>query len=160
MCPPSDSANPAMGSGSVDELNSVVGMLVVELRELPEYAVQLEALARLQQELFDLGAYLATLGATTLPELVWLDDTVAQLNARLPPLTEFVIPNGTKASVQCHVARTVCRRAERDCWAVSDAEQVARYLNRLSDLLFVLARLLNRAEREDESQWRGVPDRD
>lgn len=143
--------------GSVDELNSVVGMLVVEIRELPEHAPQLTALARLQQELFDLGAYLATLGATALPEVAWLDDAVEQLNAQLPPLTEFVIPNGTKASVQCHVARTVCRRAERDCWAVADTEQVARYLNRLSDLLFVLARLLNRADNEDETQWRGVP---
>ena len=142
--------------GSVDELNSVVGLLVVEVRELPEHAAELEALARLQQELFDLGAYLATLGVTALPDVSWLDESVAELNAKLPPLTEFVIPNGTRASVQCHVARTVCRRAERDCWDVADADQVARYLNRLSDLLFVLARLLNRAESEAEPQWRGL----
>lgn len=142
--------------GSVDELNSVVGMLVVELRALPEHAAHLEPLARLQQELFDLGAYLATVGATKLPELGWLDDAVAEYNDQLPPLTEFVIPNGTRPSVQCHVARTVCRRAERDCWQVADADDVARYLNRLSDLLFVMARLLNNADSESEAQWRGI----
>ena len=140
----------------MDELNSVVGMLVVELREVPELAAHLEPLARLQQELFDLGAYLATVGVTRLPELDWLDDAVAEYNELLPPLTEFVIPNGTRPSVQCHIARTVCRRAERDCWQVSDADDVARYLNRLSDLLFVMARLFNNADSQNEAQWRGT----
>ena len=142
--------------GSVDELNSFVGLLVVELRGHPQQTGLLEYLNRLQQELFDLGAYLATLGATSLPDGAWLDDAVSALNAELPPLTEFVIPNGTRDSVLAHVSRTVCRRAERHCWEVDKADDVARYLNRLSDLLFVMARTLNRSDSGDESQWRGL----
>jgi cob(I)alamin adenosyltransferase len=113
--------------GTVDELNSFIGLLVVGLRGADQHPELLELLARLQQELFDLGAYLATVGATPIPEIDWLDDAVENLNAQLPPLTEFVIP-----------------------------EAVARYLNRLSDLLFVMARLLNRSDNDDESQWRGL----
>jgi len=142
--------------GAVDELNSFVGLLVVELRGEDRHSDILDALNRLQQELFDLGAYLATLGVTTLPDGSWLDEAVAGFNAVLPPLTEFVIPNGSKASVLCHVCRTVCRRAERECWQVDSTADVGRYLNRLSDLLFVMARTLNRNSSSDEQQWRGL----
>ena len=142
--------------GTVDELNSFIGLLVVELRGGNEHPALLELLTRLQQELFDLGAHLATVGATPIPEIAWLDDAVRDFNAQLPPLTEFVIPNGSRSSVQCHVCRTVCRRAERECWDVDGCDAVARYLNRLSDLLFVMARLLNRSDSDDESQWRGL----
>jgi cob(I)alamin adenosyltransferase len=142
--------------GAVDELNSFVGLLVIELREQNQHPELLELLGKLQQELFDLGAYLATVGATPIPDIDWLDDAVENFNAQLPPLTEFVIPNGSAGSVQSHVRRTVCRRAERNCWEVDGCEAVARYLNRLSDLLFVMSRLLNRSDDGDESQWRGI----
>ena len=123
--------------GAVDELNSFVGLLVTEL---PEEHPLLAVTGRLQQELFDLGAYLATVGATELPELSWLEQAVTEMNAELPPLTEFVIPGGSSAAALAHVCRTVCRRAERHCWEVEDASDVARYLNRLSDLFFVMSR--------------------
>jgi cob(I)alamin adenosyltransferase len=142
--------------GAVDELNSFVGMLVVGLRKSEDHADFLSQLAVLQQELFDLGAHLATVGATPVPEPDWLDEAVQTINAELPPLTEFVIPNGGEASVLCHVCRTVCRRAERHCWEVVECEDAARYLNRLSDLLFVMSRALNQTAPGEESQWRGL----
>lgn len=137
--------------GAVDELASFVGLLVTEL---PTDHPLRETTDRLQQELFDLGAHLATVAATPLPDIAWLEETVANLNAELPPLTEFVIPGGTRPAALAHVCRTVCRRAERHCWEVDDATGVARYLNRLSDLLFVMARGLNR-DTGEEPQWRG-----
>jgi len=143
--------------GSVDELNSFVGLLAAELTGSGAEPHG-ETLARLQQELFDLGAHLATRGATPLPDAAWLDDAVARINAELPPLNEFVLPNGPRDSVLAHVCRTVCRRAERDAWEVPDATAVARYLNRLSDLLFVMARALKRADGLGEAEWRGVPE--
>ena len=109
----------------------------------------------MQQELFDLGAHLATVGATPVPDLIWLEEAIAELNAELPPLTEFVIPGGTPGAAYTHICRTVCRRAERHCWAVDDVDAAARYLNRLSDLLFVMARGLNEGV---EPQWRGLAD--
>lgn len=144
--------------GAVDELNSFIGLLVVDLRGSDTYGELITRLDRLQQELFDLGAHLATAGATSMPDGSWLDDAVAALNATLPPLTEFVIPNGTRESVLCHVARTVCRRAERHCWEIERAAETGRYLNRLSDLLFVMARTLNHGGDAEEAQWRGLPD--
>lgn len=138
--------------GAVDELNSFVGLLKVELAATPSNAPFTELCTKLQQELFDLGANLATVGATPVPAIDWLDDAIADLNSQLPPLTEFVIPGGTRSASLTHVCRTVCRRAERHCWAVPDAGTVARYLNRLSDLLFIMARLLNAGE---EPEWRG-----
>jgi len=144
--------------GAVDELNSFVGLLVIELRERDADGELIAQLDRLQQELFDLGAHLATAGATRMPDGNWLDEAVAAINATLPPLTEFVIPNGTRESVLCHVARTVCRRAERHCWEIDSAADTGRYLNRLSDLLFVMARTLNRGGPAEEAQWRGLPE--
>lgn len=144
--------------GSVDELNSFVGLLVAELDPAGSGAAHLETLGRLQQELFDLGAHLATKGATPVPDAAWLDDAVAEINAELPPLTEFVLPTGPRSSVLCHVCRTVCRRAERHAWEVPDAAAASRYLNRLSDLLFVMGRALKRADGDAEAQWRGLSD--
>lgn len=136
--------------GSVDELNSFVGLLVGKLEKEHPFGPALE---RLQQELFDLGAHLATLGATPVPALDWLEQSIAELNDTLPPLTEFVIPGGTEGASLTHVCRTVCRRAERHAWAAADVSDAARYLNRLSDLLFVMARVLNAGV---ERQWRGL----
>jgi len=136
--------------GAIDELNSFVGLLVNRLGSDHGFATVLE---RLQQELFDLGAHLATLGATPVPALDWLEESVTELNASLPPLKEFVIPGGTEGASLSHVCRTVCRRAERHAWAVAEAPDAARYLNRLSDLFFVMARVLNAGV---EPQWRGL----
>jgi len=136
--------------GSVDELNSFVGLLANRLGAEHAFA---EVLERLQQELFDLGAHLATVGVTPVPALDWVEQSVTTLNDTLPPLTEFVIPGGTEGAALGHVCRTVCRRAERHAWAVGDVTDVARYLNRLSDLFFVMARVLNAGV---EPEWRGL----
>lgn len=140
--------------GSVDELNSHLGLLLAE--ELPA-AVRTELL-RIQHELFDLGGALATPGAPFAQDkLTGLDAAIAQFNDSLPPLKEFILPGGTRAAAQCHVARSVARRAERDYFRLSQNETAPReglqYLNRLSDLLFVLARVLNRAAGQTETLW-------
>jgi len=137
--------------GTVDELNSFVGLLLTEIDKTAPLAAPC---ARIQQELFDIGAYLATLGATPCPEPSWIEAEVARLNAQLPPLTEFVIPGGTRAAALAHVCRATCRRAERDLWELGDeAAEASRYANRLSDLLFIMARTFNAG---DEPQWRGT----
>ncbi len=140
--------------GDVDELNSHLGVLVTQLAVEDPLR---EPCARLQQELFDLGAYLATLGMVPCPDPVWLEQLIAELNAELPALKEFVIPGGTAAAAAAHVVRAVCRRAERSLWALDNVEgenaaDAARYANRLSDLFFVMARTFNHGS---ESQWRG-----
>ena len=135
--------------GAVDELNSFVGWL----RSKPDASPFDHVLGRLQQELFDLGAYLATVGMVPAPEPDWIEEEVGRLNDALPPLTEFVIPGGSEACALTHVCRTVCRRAERHAWGTEDVDDAARYLNRLSDLFFVMARTLGQ---DGESEWRGI----
>jgi len=137
--------------GTVDELNSFLGVLICEL---PADSAFVEPCQQIQQDLFDLGAYLATVGKTPPPALDALEHQVAVLNDALPPLTEFVLPGGTRGAAAAHVCRTVCRRAERTLWALDQpAEPCAQYLNRLSDFFFVLARTLNTGQ--TEAQWRG-----
>jgi len=137
--------------GTVDELNSFLGVLVTEL---PPDSAFIGICRQIQQELFDLGAFLATVGRTAAPAMDTLEQQVAELNDALPPLTEFVLPGGTRAAAAAHVCRTVCRRAERTLWALDEtALPCAQYLNRLSDFFFVLARSLNAGE--TELQWRG-----
>jgi cob(I)alamin adenosyltransferase len=143
--------------GSVDELNSHLGVLLAE----PLDADSQELLIAVQNDLFDLGGELA------LPErpvvdatrLARLDAAIAHLNADLPPLREFILPGGDRAAALAHVCRATCRRAERDLWALDAIEPLnqdaPRYLNRLSDLLFVLARVLNRRAGQAETCWRG-----
>lgn len=138
--------------GAVDELNSFVGLLRAKLADTETAAFD-AALGRLQQELFDLGAYLATVGMVPAPDPDWLEAEVNRLNDSLPPLTEFVIPGGSETCALTHVCRTVCRRAERHAWATENVDDAARYLNRLSDLFFVMARTIGR---DEESQWRGI----
>lgn len=141
--------------GEVDELNSTIGLLLAE--PLPENAR--DALLDVQHDLFDLGGELSlpghTLIATT--HLVRLEALVEQFNSGLPPLKEFVLPGGTRAAALAHVARTVCRRAERSLVTLTRAETMpplpVQYLNRLSDLLFVLARALNRAGGGSDVLW-------
>lgn len=138
--------------GAVDELNSFVGLLRAKLADTETAAFDV-ALGRLQQELFDLGAYLATVGMVPAPDPDWLEAEVNRLNDSLPPLTEFVIPGGSETCALTHVCRTICRRAERHAWATENVDDAARYLNRLSDLFFVMARTIGR---DEESQWRGI----
>lgn len=144
--------------GAADELNSVIGLLLTE--PLPP-AVR-ECLGEVQQDLFDLGGELSTPGHPVLndAQLSALDAALERHNAALPPLREFVLPGGTRAAALAHVARTVCRRAERCVVALARAEKVTplaqQYLNRLSDLLFVLARAANREANVLDVSWRGA----
>lgn len=141
--------------GAADELNSQVGLLLAEA--LPQ-AVR-DCLAAVQHQLFDLGGELALPQRRAIGEeqVAGLEALIAEFNADLPPLKEFILPGGSRAAAQCHVARTVCRRAERSCVRLRRAEPVPptllQYLNRLSDLLFVLCRVINRSDGHDETTW-------
>lgn len=151
---PKDDARVA-AYGTTDELNAVVGMVLAE--DLPERVR--EPLIRIQHDLFDLGGELCVPGwtAITADYTERLERTLDELNAELPPLEDFILPGGGRATATCHLARTVCRRAEREIWTLHRREninpEVARYLNRLSDLLFVAARILARHERGEEVIW-------
>ncbi len=141
--------------GDVDELNSVIGLLRTEA--LPD-AVQAD-LGVIQNDLFDLGAELCIPGHTALDasQLAFLDERLAHYNGGLPPLREFILPGGCRAAALAHLARTVARRAERSVVALGRADQVnapvRQYLNRLSDLMFVLARHLNGAHGAGDVFW-------
>lgn len=142
--------------GTVDELNAQVG-LALTIDELPEqYAGWLR---RIQNDLFDVGADISAPEDSSrerlrlVPEQVrWLEERCDEVNATLEPLRSFVLPGGSRAAAQLHVCRTVCRRAERRAIACGDevGPEVVRYLNRLSDLLFILSRAANRS---DEPLW-------
>ena len=141
--------------GTVDELNSVIGVLLAE--DLPAEVRTL--LNNVQNDLFDLGGELSVPGHTIMSEAhsKRLEDALDAFNARLPALKEFILPGGSRAASLAHVARTVCRRAERTLVTLSKADPLAppllQYLNRLSDLLFVLARVLNRHAGGDDIYW-------
>jgi len=143
--------------GDVDETNSALGLLLAE-NDLPP-AIS-SSLTRIQHELFEIGAELSLPGyrQITAEHVTRLEQDLDALNDELPPLKEFVLPGGTRAAAICHVARTVCRRAERSAWAASKLEELnpelLRYLNRLSDLLFVTARYLARKDGGQEVLWR------
>ncbi len=146
--------------GDVDELNSGLGVLLAE--PLPEDIRTL--LVVIQHELFNLGGELSIPGFTLLKAeaVLRLDEALAHYNEQLPRLKEFILPAGTRSAALAHVSRTVARRAERAVVALAMAEAVneapRQYLNRLSDLLFVLARVLNRANLDglggDDVYWR------
>jgi len=141
--------------GTVDELNSAIGMTLSQ--EIPN-EINL-ALSDIQHRLFDLG------GELSMPELSLikdehidqLDQWLDEFNQQLPPLKEFVLPKGNLATTTCHLARTICRRAERRLVSLARSEDVnpsaGIYLNRLSDLLFVFCRLLARVDSENEEMW-------
>lgn len=146
--------------GTVDELNSALGTVLSG--ECPEGLRG--ALTRVQNELFDLGADLSVpLGhegrlRVTGEQVEALERDCDAFNADLPELRSFVLPGGSETAARLHVARAVCRRAERDALAAAGAHEVSAlvlvYLNRLSDLLFILARAANAAEGEQEPLWR------
>lgn len=143
--------------GTVDEANSAVG-LVLAVPGLPPAIVA--CLTEVQHDLFDVGAELCIPGHRVVTDAyaTRLETALDAFNDDLPPLKEFVLPGGGPAAAACHLARTVVRRAERRVWSLSRVEPVApevpRYLNRLSDLLFVVARVLARHEQGGEVLWR------
>jgi len=142
--------------GDVDELNSALGLVLAE--DVPKEVRG--ALAEAQHDLLDLGGELSIPGHALLKpaRVLFLEECLASLNEDLPPLKEFILPGGSRAAAAAHLARTVCRRAERSVVALGRKETVGeparQYLNRLSDLLFVMARVLNRAAGVGDVQWR------
>jgi cob(I)alamin adenosyltransferase len=153
---PKDSAR-VEAYGTVDELNSVVGLLLA-VPDLPEEVT--ECLTEVQHELFDMGGELCIPGHQMIrdEQVTRLEQQLDRFNEALPPLKEFILPGGGPAAAACHLARTVARRAERRAWTLARAESVnpelLKYLNRLSDLLFVVARVLARHERGAEVPWK------
>ncbi len=140
--------------GNLDELSSHLGVLLSESIP-PDIRSEL---IQVQQDLFDLGAALSLPGsAFGNNKLTRLDKAIASYNSDLPPLKEFILPGGSRAASLCHVARCVTRRAERDLLYLIHSENenqdALRYLNRLSDLLFIVARILNRTVGNTEILW-------
>ena len=148
--------------GDVDELNSHIGLLLCE--DMP--ADLREELVTIQHDLFDLGGELCIPGYSLLKDehVVRIDQLLAKYNATLPALAEFILPAGSRGASQAHVCRTVCRRAERVIVALGKADtlnaQPREYVNRLSDLLFVLARVLNRHAGGGDVLWQKGRERD
>ncbi len=148
--------------GTVDELNSCIGVLLA----VPGLPTKVAAcLTAIQHELFDMGGELCIPGhhAITAQQVQRLERELDEFNDALPPLKEFILPGGGPAAAACHVARAVARRTERRVWTLAALEtvspEVTQYLNRLSDFLFVLARVLVRHERGSEVLWRHDRDR-
>ncbi|MBX3704241.1 MAG: cob(I)yrinic acid a,c-diamide adenosyltransferase [Steroidobacteraceae bacterium] len=143
--------------GCVDECNSAIG-LVLAAPGIP--APVREVLTGVQHELFDLGGELCIPGhrAIEAKHVAALEAALDRFNEGLPPLKEFILPGGGPAAAACHLARATCRRAERRCWTLARVQTVAaeplQYLNRLSDLLFVIARVLARHESGGEVLWK------
>ena len=141
--------------GTVDEANSCIGLLLAS--ELPDDVRGL--LTRIQHQLFDLGGELCIPGHAAIhdADVDALEQRLDHYNDDLPPLKDFILPGGGEAAARCHIARTVVRRAERDAVTLSRHDavrpQAIRYLNRLSDLLFVLARVLARSSGHGEVLW-------
>lgn len=141
--------------GDVDELNAVIGVLLTE----PLSEILRSTLTRVQHDLFDLGGEICIPGhAMVKPERVdAMESILDELNDQLEPLQEFILPGGTRAAAYCHLARTVCRRAERRLIRLNREEAVTptslKYLNRLSDLLFVMCRVINKDAGRPDVLW-------
>ena len=145
--------------GNVDELNSVIGLL----RSLETPKGVEAVLNQVQHDIFDLGGELCIPGHAMIKadRVQQLENVIDDLNKVLAPLEEFVLPGGTQAAALCHFARTVCRRAERSLVTLSQSEETTElalaYLNRLSDLLFVMARTINKRAGLSDVLWRREP---
>ena len=146
--------------GTVDETNSFIGLVVAECRKVKGPDDPIAALLQtVQNDLFDLGGELSVPGFQLIVEkhVERLEYWIVEYNEQLPPLKNFILPGGNLAAAHCHFARSVCRRAERDVVSMSQKEDVngalQRYLNRLSDLLFVLARTLAKRDGGEEILW-------
>lgn len=147
--------------GTVDELNSIIGMVLAN--DIPKN-IQ-DCLNKIQHHLFDLGGELCIPGHSALDEnyITYLESILDGFNDNLPKLKEFILPSGGKATSVCHLSRTVCRRAERRVVTLAKEENISplsiQYLNRLSDLLFVIARVLARHENGSEVLWQPYQDK-
>lgn len=142
--------------GNLDELNSAIG---VTLATSPNHLDIIATLREVQQNLFSLGRELCPPYRAALDDshIKFLEEKIAIWNANLPPLKEFILPSGNIKSATCHLARTICRRAERALLTLHQQEtlhaNILRYMNRLSDLLFIAARILARESSTDETLW-------
>jgi cob(I)alamin adenosyltransferase len=142
--------------GDVDELNSVIGIMMTE--SMPD--ILGATLTQIQHDLFNVGGEICIPGYVILQQsrIDDLEQVIDSLNESLPPLKEFILPGGTKAAAYCHLARTVCRRAERKLVELHRNEKVTdislQYLNRLSDLLFVLCRTINKEAGVNDVLWK------
>lgn len=141
--------------GDVDELNAAIGVLLTE--PMPDNLTA--TLIAVQHDLFNLGGEICIPGHIMIDakRIQWLEETLDGLNAPLPPLKEFILPGGSRAAAYCHQARTICRRAERRVITLKHTEAIndsaLQYLNRLSDLLFVMARTFNRIAHQQDVFW-------
>jgi len=142
--------------GTIDELNSTIGTVLAY--DIPSNIR--ECFNQVQHDLFDLGGEFCVPGRTVISEkdVSYLEAELDKLNDELPSLKEFILPSGGLATSHCHLARTICRRAERRCWTLNATDtgvnpQALSYLNRLSDLLFVICRVLARHENGTEVLW-------
>lgn len=147
--------------GTVDELSSAIG-LIESARELP--AKEQETLRWIQHRLFNIGSYLATENdspyktmAVGSDDVGHLEEAIDRIDSQLPPIRQFILPGGSELSSRCHLARTICRRAERRILTLSGHtpidQQVLRFINRLSDFLFILARFNNIKSGHEEIFW-------
>ena len=141
--------------GSIDELNSLLGQVICEDIDQQSHNILIE----IQHRLFDMGGELSMPGQQLMQQesISWLEQQLDSMNAGLEPLKDFILPGGSRAAAVCHVARSVCRRAERDVVSLSAKEEVSSaitgYLNRLSDLLFVMARFFNKSSGQADTLW-------
>ena len=139
--------------GNVDELNSIIGLI------LTENVSQINILKKIQHDLFDIGGELSipNYKKIDLKKVNFLEQELDRMNETLPPLKDFILPGGSKAASYCHLGRTVCRRVERSLFLLNDKEEVnknaLKYINRLSDFLFVLARYINKENNVDDILW-------
>lgn len=144
--------------GDVDELNAVIGMLLTE----PVSEAARNCLTAVQHDLFDLGAEICIPNHSMIKSerIQALETDLDTFNETLSPLKEFILPGGCRAAAQCHLARTVCRRAERTLHALNEQETITtaslQYINRLSDLLFVLCRILNKEANQPDVLWQNT----
>lgn len=141
--------------GTVDELNSAIGLVISCNTDQDSN----ELLTQIQHRLFNIGGELSLPGHAMVEQsdVTWLENHLDRLNENLEPLKEFILPGGSRAASYCHLARSICRRAERDLITLGHQEDVSpvimQYLNRLSDLLFVLARHINKQENHPDVLW-------
>jgi cob(I)alamin adenosyltransferase len=141
--------------GTVDELNSAIGLLLTE-----DLSVAIKnPLTAIQHQLFDIGAELSLpdYASVTETHITQLENLIDHFNADLEPLKEFILPGGSRAASVCHLCRTICRRAERRLITLNHSEKISaailKYLNRLSDLLFVLCRVINKDNNHPDVLW-------
>ncbi|WP_434777745.1 cob(I)yrinic acid a,c-diamide adenosyltransferase [Neisseria sp. Ec49-e6-T10] len=140
--------------GDIDELNASIGMLILSV---PDSGI-VEKLSEIQHDLFDVGSQLAVPGYEPISSktIEQLEEWVGQLHEQIEPLKEFILPGGCQAAAYCHLSRAICRRAERRVVATQELEVLAlplQYLNRLSDVLFILARVLNKQAKVSDVLW-------